>query len=534
MLKRLFIFLFLISFEGFTQNPISVESQIQKVTVYRGQARIQSMFSVNLPKGKSEIWIEKLLEGVISNTIQIGSNQSVTLLGVNNTLSTKPINYNSRLDSISALKAQIETEEMLLQTTQSEEKILMANANVKSEQDGLTGEELKEVMKVFKQKLLEIGTERIQHQRNIQTLKNRLQTWERGYSNIQDKPNRYIAFKVGSDSDQKVDFTLEYNIYNAGWEPKYDLRLKDEAQKEAQLELQARVWQNTGMDWKNVEVVLSTARPNENSMKPNIEPQFLNVSEVVARASNVRLRKMKMEDAEYEEMAVDSSAVATHSLNLPFTIMTPQPIAIQENVLSTEYILENKYTIPSNQENEMIPVQQNTIQIATSTQAVPKLSLDAYLMAKVMDWRKYNLLSGEISVYFQNKYVGKSYLNASQTEDDFMVSLGVDSRVTLKRENLLSVKKRKFVGNNVKESFEYKITVINRKSIPVELEIEDQLPVSQDSKIEVDIDELSGGVLKDEKTGKVVWNIQIEGNGKVEKLFNFTVKYPKDAVIDNL
>ena len=66
--------------------------------------------------------------------------------------------------------------------------------------------------------------------------------------------------------------------------------------------------------------------------------------------------------------------------------------------------------------------------------AVPKLSSNVYLTARITDWQKLNLVSGEANLFFENTFVGKSIIDAQQTSDTLQMSLGVDRGVVVKRE----------------------------------------------------------------------------------------------------
>jgi uncharacterized protein (TIGR02231 family) len=159
--------------------------------------------------------------------------------------------------------------------------------------------------------------------------------------------------------------------------------------------------------------------------------------------------------------------------------------------------------------------------------------LNAYLVAELKNWEQYKLLSGEANVYFENKFIGKTFISEQSVDNLLRLSLGKDTRIVGKREGIENFKARKTIGSNIRESFGYKISVRNTKSETVKVVLEDQVPVSQDSDIEVDVEEVQGGAIE-ANTGKVTWTFDLSASQNKEFSLKYTVKYPKDKRINNL
>jgi hypothetical protein len=73
--------------------------------------------------------------------------------------------------------------------------------------------------------------------------------------------------------------------------------------------------------------------------------------------------------------------------------------------------------------------------------------------------------------------------------------------------------------------------VKNNRKTPVQIEVQDQLPVSSQSDITVDAMEISKGEL-DAKTGKLTWKYTLQP-GEVKKIeLSYAIKYPKNTKIN--
>lgn len=147
------------------------------------------------------------------------------------------------------------------------------------------------------------------------------------------------------------------------------------------------------------------------------------------------------------------------------------------------------------------------------------------------DWDNLNLIEGEANVYFENSFVGSTYLDPSSLLDTLEISLGKDERIVVERKKLKDFEERRFFGSKTRESLSFEISIRNTKSESIEIIIQDQIPVSTDESIKVSHKELSGGELN-EQTGMITWRLKLAAN-EVKKLrLNFEIEYPKGKRIN--
>jgi uncharacterized protein (TIGR02231 family) len=516
------------------QNIKVVSSKPDKATVYQNQALLEQSFTVTLPAGRSNIIVEDIANTIDANSIRVGGKGDVTLLGVKygpNYLNSKS---NALQDSLKKVQAEIELQEMFLNVANQEEKMIMANANVKSEQDGLTPEELKEMVVLFRAKLTEVGQARLDISRKIAVLKAKSQRIQNQVNELTrvNLPLGQIELNVNAKSGGEASFTLSYMAFNAGWRPSYDIRVKN-VSSPVEMVYKADVFQTTGLTWENVKLTLSTANPSNNGVKPEMYPQYLSIFvPAPVRGKSDYAGIDKFSESQKPELSTEELNAGFKSVGEDDSWGRANAILI-ENTLSVQFEIADRYTFKSGAQSETVEVQGYTVEADYKTMVAPKLDPTAYLVAELKNWEKLNLLPGEANVYFENQFIGKSYVNTQQVEKGLKLSLGRDSRINAKRESIENMKARKTFGSNIREAFAFKIEVLNLKNEVINLVIEDQIPVSQDTDIEVSEDELSGGEL-DKLTGKVTWKTEITAAAKVEKILKYTVKYPKEKTINNL
>jgi hypothetical protein len=156
-----------------------------------------------------------------------------------------------------------------------------------------------------------------------------------------------------------------------------------------------------------------------------------------------------------------------------------------------------------------------------------------YLRAELTDWGQHNLMQGPVQVFFEGSYIGESALNPGTTDDTLRISLGRDPLVTLKREAIRDYTSRRAIGTNVREERGYKITVRNSRRNTIRLRLVEQLPVSTDSRIEVEPLEITGWQHNTTR-GELTVQSSLDADATWEGTYRFSVKYPKELPVQGL
>ncbi|MFL5742185.1 MAG: DUF4139 domain-containing protein [Flavisolibacter sp.] len=209
---------------------------------------------------------------------------------------------------------------------------------------------------------------------------------------------------------------------------------------------------------------------------------------------------------------------------LPVTVITQyQPVAVL-------YKIAEKYTLETDGKTTTIGIKNINIPALYQYFTAPRIDPSAFLTAKITDWQDYDIQSGEASLYFEGSFLGKTYLDLSQTGDTLSLSLGKDNTISVNRKLVKDFSSKKLIGGNRTEKKLYEISIRSSKKIPVNLVIEDQFPVSVTKEIDVD-DKSAPGSVVDKETGIVVWNLLLEPGGEKKLQIGYSVKYPKERSI---
>jgi len=134
------------------------------------------------------------------------------------------------------------------------------------------------------------------------------------------------------------------------------------------------------------------------------------------------------------------------------------------------------------------------------------------------------------NVYFNGTYLGQSMIKTRNVKDTLDFSLGRDEKVLVTRSKLKEYSNKQLLGSKLKETLSFELIAKNNRKIPVFIEINDQIPISQNSDIEIKIIETSDARYNS-ITGKLTWMLKLKpGESKKMKL-SFSIKYPKDKPI---
>jgi hypothetical protein len=202
------------------------------------------------------------------------------------------------------------------------------------------------------------------------------------------------------------------------------------------------------------------------------------------------------------------------------------PTARVENQTSVDFEIHTPYTVLSDNKNYSVDMEFYDLPAAYQYYSVPKIDKAAFLIASIIDWEKYNLLEGEANVFFEDTYIGKTLLDVRYASDTLEISLGRDKNISVNREKIADFTDKQFIGSKKEETRGWKTTVRNNKSQEVNMIILDQVPVSTNQEIEVNVQDISGGK-HDPGSGEIRWEFRLLPAEKKEFLLKYSVKYPK-------
>ena len=534
MKKILLITLLCFSAITFAQKPIFTTAKIKSATVYSNSAELLQSASVTLPSGTSEIVIKNVADYVNENTIQIGAPANVTVLSVQftrNFISEYEIDESNPMikrvrDSIAIIEKEmgkIANEKVSYSKTID---LLDKNQNVAGQNSGLNVTELMKLVDYYRAKRNELSNlvdVLYEKENKLKDKLSKLNSKLELNTQKQEKTSQgKLVIQVMTDAASSVNLDINYLTNNASWSPFYDLRA-DNINSPINLMYKAKVVQNTGIDWKKVKLTLSSGNPNQNNTAPILQAWFL-------RFGYPRTYGYTNDDTKMNEVVVTAYGIKKDSASQS---SISNYTNINENQLNVSFDIDIPYDILSNGKAHSVALKDLKLPATYKYYAVPKAEKEAFLLAEISEYSKFNLLPGEANIIFEGMYVGKTMINPNQTSDTLNLSMGRDKKIAIKREKNADKSGTKFLSGYKEQTFTYDITIKNNKKEAIEMLLKDQYPISTDKEITIEL--LDNGKAKvNLETGILTWDIKL-GAGETKKFrISYKVKYPKDKFIDNL
>lgn len=527
-----------ISAMAFAQKPVFTTAKIKAATVYFNAAELTQNTSVNLPAGTSEIVIKNIANNLNQNTIQIGAPTSVTVLSVqytNNYISEFEIDESNPAikkvnDSINWVKREIKRIQILNNSNKQTIALLDNNQSVSGTNTGLNVAELMKLVEYSKAKRTEL-------ENTIVDLVEKEEFWNKKLTALNNKlafntknEEKYstgkLILQVMNDVAGNIPLDITYITNSAIWKPFYDLRAES-IKNPINMMYKAQVYQNSGIDWKKVKLTLSSGNPNQNNQAPQLQPWFLKYDDDYLKVAPAGSGpKTALTEVVVSEMKNKKMEAAYKSDISRYT-------TINENQLNVSFDIDIPYDILSNWKAHSVALKEIKLPATYTYYAAPKADKEAFLLAEINDYSKYNLLQGEANIIFEGMYVGKTIINPNQTADTLKLSMGRDKKIAITREKIADKSGTKFLSSYKEQTFTYDITVKNNKKEEVEITLEDQYPLSTDKEITIELTE-NGKAKVDQETGKLSWNLKLSPNESKKIRISYKVKYPKDKNISNL
>lgn len=545
-------------------EPKKVTSKIDKVTVFLQGAQIVRSAPVNIPSGTTDIIFEGVSPNLNTGSLQAGGKGNFVIMSVRyNTEYTPPgVKKENAVpesllrkielaqDSLTIIDFEIEKLNFTLQAWSAEKTMLERNKLITGEGKTDSLELFMQAMEFYRKKIHEINQKIMEvkiEQKGINKKRNDLAArinelvnykYRLEQENVTQASYSYqVVVTVSAKASTTGTISINYLVSNASWSPAYEMRAENSSSP-VNLLYKAYITQNTGEDWKEVKLTLSTLNPQRQHAKPNLVPWVLRYFQpmnynAVSNAGMPVLQSVVVTDA----VTYSMNASADEGLELKKWEKAKTPVAQQAssytwqnvNFSNVEFDIDIPYTINTDGKSQQVTVMEESIPAQYKHYVVPKLEQEAYLIARLTGWEKLNLLPGTANIYFQNTIIGSTQINPNVIADTLNISLGRDQGISVTRKKLKDNESTKVFNNNIEKEIVIEISVKNKRDEKVTIQIEDQVPITteEDVKIKHSAETLAGAELNP-VDGNLTWNLTLAPRESKTFTFSYTIIYPKD------
>ncbi len=539
---------------------IKGQSTITAVTVFPSGAQITREFSVDIPVGSHEVILNDLPANLQTRSLRVeGAGPEALEVGtIDHKVVTIPLNQQSnkalldqlqtQLDQLrdqkQAVKAEVEAAEL-------QKKLLNEMTMIPSRQMG-DGRDagLQDVTGQYANLYTMMGEKFIEAQNKILQASVKLRAIEKEINNVRQRLTEQpkgkkqvtrLVVNLTAANQGKARFKVHYQISGAGWRPLYEARLNTNAGKKAKLDLvrRASVFQTTSEDWDNVVLTLSTTNPTGRTQAPGLSPLFVDfrpdpkplpqgglLSSIEEQSDKARFqgsRSLKKKSGRLvKTMAMEAPA-------------RPRRAQVSFGAYQMTFKVIEPTTVKRDGERKKVFLDQMSVAPKVTLFAVPKKERRAYLHGSFANTTQAAILAGQMSLFRDGVYIGRSHLKAVEPGQKVEIGFGVDPKVNVKWVRLDRVKgETGLISTSNSDVHRYKITLTNGHKTAMPVTILDQMPYANQESLQISLlnanPKPSRTNVKDKK-GVMAWDLVAQPNKPVTIDFGYQLVWPKDKKI---
>jgi uncharacterized protein (TIGR02231 family) len=544
-------------------------SKIEGVTVFPSGAEVIRRTTIKLEPGEHAVLLQDLPGQAIGASIRVEGTAKTGKLEIGSVdvrtlqvpLSDPGAGQTARKkieDEIEKLKDERDAVEAVAQTAKAQLAYLENLAKLPTTPNTYGGgaavssgkEDWGAVYGVIGGKTAELAKVGLDTKIKLRAIDKQLVDWSKELAAASPKQESRTEARINVVAATPVEATLtvRYQVPNASWTAFYDARLTSGDKATAPklgLTRRASIQQRTGEDWTDVTVALSTTRPGHTTAVPDLrvlhvdyvyDQGIMPAGAAMSRSVPGAVMQDKLDEAS-QSVRRKAAPTAAPAAPEPVAEAVTQVSADTTNAaFQTVFDIPGKVTIKTTGETKRVQIEAADLEPTLIVKSMPRHDTTAYLYTKVaLPKTASPALAGPVSLFRDGIFVGTGRLPQLAPGEDHELGFGADDRVKIKRAVLEDKKGETgtFTTSKV-EVRNFKITAKNHHARPVQISILDQVPVSAQQDIKVEV--VMAGPQPTRKDvgdvrGTLVWDMTVAPDEEKQIGFGYKVVSPNDKRI---
>ena len=514
-------------------EPINANASVSGVTLYRGRAAVTRTTELDLEAGGWSVFFRDLPSSATLDSVQASVHGDAKLVAVDTT-SFPLAKDNNKL--LAVINQEIDYVEEKIALSQSEEQSIKVQITFLETLVLRSSTEKENIVDLasFQEQLVFIGkqmasleSQKFTNKKLREELTNERNTLIKQRNNLanENRVQRDAIVNIVVLAEGAVTIEVTYLCNSASWEPSYSIRASEGGEAIA-IDYDANLTQFTGEDWKDVNLTLSTAQPQRSASPPKLSPWPVDIQEPAQTRS--KIGRVTPPAAYATDSIVE--AESERSLEQKFGSAVAAASVLGDGP-AVSFVLPRTISVPSNKSD----TQKTAIATIEATAslfrvAIPMITDSVFIRSEVKNDSPFILLPGEASIFHGSDFVGRTALPTIAPSETFPLDLGVDPKVIATR-TLLGKKTSStgLFGSSKETLYDYRVTVSNGHDTPLDIQLWDRIPVSQNKEIEIGLKKQSQALSSDAHylqtdfpLGLLRWDISIPANSTGESNFVLT------------
>jgi uncharacterized protein (TIGR02231 family) len=361
---------------------------------------------------------------------------------------------------------------------------------------------------------------------------------------LKSNPPRKMEVRVdlAADGAARSVFRVSYTVRGARWAPLYDARLDSgsrERKPAIELVRRAEIVQQTGEDWSDVALAVSTVRTAKGGSAPELSPLIVRYPPAAPRPSAGGMAEQK--SASIPDIAAaqrpdqpSASAPAPDALGRLRDAREAQGV-IETGGYQVVFRIPGRISVATNEGAKSFRVATAKIAPDLVSRATPSLDETAYLEASFKQADEAALLPGRVALYRDGIFVGRGQMALTPKDETVRLGFGADDKVKVARATLRRIEGSSGIISSARtDEREYKITVRSGHERPIRVVVEDQVPTSEIEDIKVELlPATTPPTERDvrDRRGVLAWSFGAAPGEAKEIKLGWRIRWPADKLV---
>lgn len=356
------------------------------------------------------------------------------------------------------------------------------------------------------------------------------------------KVRTVVKVHVMAAAALEAELTIRYQIRRASWRPLYDARL-DTGDKAVAPKLtlvrRATISQRSGEPWTNVKLSLSTSQPAAGSTAPKLYPLTVSIYEppqprpmAMAPQRTRSLRRRSKPGA--DKIGRLAAAPAAEMAAAKKMAVRAQIAAVKVAPFQAVFKVPGRQSVVATGEIKRVQLGRVALEPALLVHTVPKRLAKAFLYARFKLPKGTPYLPGQVQLFRDSSFVGSGHLPLLRPGEDHELGFGQDDSVLVKYAIVQEKRGQSGLISSTKTDMRnYKITIRNLHERAIDVAVFDQVPVSKNQDIRVELTGTTPPTKRDvkDRRGVYAWETKMRSDQELVIDFGYKISWPADKRI---